>query len=66
VLLADYEAYADVFLAIVAVPSVVGEMSFAAWLLMVAAGRRAAPGAHPGSADFLAVTSGSAEARAGR
>jgi hypothetical protein len=42
-LLADYEASADLFLAIVAVPSVIGEMSFAVWLLLVAAGRRAAP-----------------------
>ena len=41
--LADYEASADLFLALVAVPSVVGEMSFAVWLLLVATGRRAAP-----------------------
>ncbi|MGB7448155.1 MAG: DUF4386 domain-containing protein [Ornithinimicrobium sp.] len=66
VLLADYEAYADVFLAIVAVPSVVGEMSFAGWLLLVAAGRRTVPGALAGPEDPHAVTSGSAEARAGR
>ena len=44
--LADYEAAANVFLAIVALPSVVGEMSFAVWLLLVATGRRAAPTAH--------------------
>ena len=42
-LLADYEASADLFLALVAVPSVIGEMSFAVWLLLVATGRRAAP-----------------------
>ncbi|MFZ2015362.1 MAG: DUF4386 domain-containing protein [Nocardioides sp.] len=41
--LADYEASADLFLALVAVPSVVGEMSFAVWLLLLATGRRAAP-----------------------
>ena len=43
VLLAEYEASADLFLALVAVPSVIGEMSFAVWLLLVATGRRAAP-----------------------
>ncbi len=32
-LLPDYEAAAGLFLALVAVPSVVGEMSFAVWLL---------------------------------
>ncbi len=42
-LLADYEAFADLFLALVAVPSVIGEMSLAVWLLLVATGRRAAP-----------------------
>ena len=41
--LADYEASADLLLAIVAVPSIVGEMSFAVWLLLVATGRRTAP-----------------------
>ena len=44
-LLADYEASAGLFVALVAVPSVVGEMSFAVWLLLVATGRRAAPAA---------------------
>ena len=43
--LPDYEASADLFLAVVAVPSVIGEMSFAVWLLLEAIGRRAAPGA---------------------
>ena len=33
--LADYEASADLLLAIVAVTSIVGEMSFAVWLLLV-------------------------------
>ena len=42
-LLADYEAFADLFLALVAVPSLIGEMSFAVWLLLVATGRRPAP-----------------------
>lgn len=44
--LADYEASADLFLAIVALPSVIGEMSFAVWLLLLAAGRRVSPTAH--------------------
>ncbi len=44
-LLADYEASADLFLAVVAVPSVIGEMSFTVWLLLVATGRRKPPGA---------------------
>ncbi len=43
--MADYEASAGLFLAVVAVPSVIGEMGFAVWLLLVATGRRAAPGA---------------------
>ena len=43
--LADYEASADLFLAIVALPSLIGEMSFAVWLLLVATGRRATPAA---------------------
>ncbi|MBY5958616.1 DUF4386 domain-containing protein [Membranicola marinus] len=33
-LLPDYEAYSPVFLALVAVPSIVGEMSLAIWLLI--------------------------------
>lgn len=32
-LLPDYETYASVFLALVAIPSIFGEMSFAVWLL---------------------------------
>lgn len=32
-LLADYEAYADLLLALVAVPAILGEMSFSVWLL---------------------------------
>jgi hypothetical protein len=32
-LLANYEAYSSIFLALVAVPSIVGEMAFAIWLL---------------------------------
>lgn len=34
ILLADYDAYSSVFLAIVAIPSVLGEMSLAVWLLI--------------------------------
>ena len=33
-LLPNYEEYASVFLALVAVPSIIGEMSFAIWLLV--------------------------------
>lgn len=33
-MLPDYEAYASLFLALVAVPSILGEMSFAVWLLL--------------------------------
>jgi len=38
--LVDYAAYADVMLPIVAIPSVIGELSFAVWLLVRASGRR--------------------------
>jgi hypothetical protein len=33
-LLPDYETYASIFLALVAIPSIVGEMSLAVWLLL--------------------------------
>lgn len=33
-LLPDYEAYASIFLALVAIPSIVGEMAFSIWLLV--------------------------------
>ena len=33
-LLQDYEAYSSIFLALVAIPSIVGEMSLAVWLLV--------------------------------
>ena len=33
-LLANYDAYADIFLALVAIPSIFGEMAFALWLLI--------------------------------
>ncbi len=33
-LLSDYKSYASVFLAFVAIPSILGEMSFAIWLLV--------------------------------
>ena len=42
-LLSDYQASADLFLVLVAVPSVIGELSFAVWLLLLATGRRAVP-----------------------
>ncbi|MBS43356.1 MAG: hypothetical protein CMH83_09390 [Nocardioides sp.] len=42
-LLVDYAAHADLFLAVVAVPSVVGELGLTFWLLGVALGRVAAP-----------------------
>jgi hypothetical protein len=50
--LVDYEASADLFLAIVALPSVIGEMSFAIWLLLLATGRRPTPIAHVTSAPL--------------
>ena len=42
-LLSDYEAYADLMLAVVAVPSVVAELWFTVWLALVATGRWPAP-----------------------
>lgn len=33
-MLPNYEAYSSIFLALVAIPSIVGEMSFAVWLLV--------------------------------
>ncbi|WP_367392478.1 DUF4386 domain-containing protein [Lewinella sp. LCG006] len=33
-LMADYQDYASIFLALVAIPSIVGEMSFSIWLLL--------------------------------
>jgi hypothetical protein len=33
-LLTDYETYGSIFLALVAIPSIIGEMSFAIWLLI--------------------------------
>lgn len=33
-MLKDYKAYSSIFLALVAIPSIVGEMSFAIWLLV--------------------------------
>ncbi|MPQ75881.1 DUF4386 domain-containing protein [Hydrogenovibrio sp. JE_KL2] len=33
-MLSDYETYASIFLALVAIPSIFGEMSFAIWLLI--------------------------------
>jgi hypothetical protein len=33
-LLPDYEDYGSLFLALVAIPSIMGEMSFAIWLLV--------------------------------
>lgn len=41
--LADYGAWAQVLLPLVAVPSVVGELALAVWLLLMATGRRAEP-----------------------
>jgi hypothetical protein len=41
--LADYESYAGLFLMLVAIPSVVAELSLTVWLLLVASGRRPAP-----------------------
>jgi len=33
-LLANYDEYSSIFLALVAIPSVIGEMSFSVWLLV--------------------------------
>ena len=33
-LLSDYDSYSSIFLALVAIPSIIGEMSFAIWLLI--------------------------------
>ncbi len=41
--LADYQAVADVFLVVVAVPSVVAELGLTVWLVLVATGRRPVP-----------------------
>lgn len=43
VAMADYESHASVFLAIVAVPSVLGELALTGWLLLVATGRAPVP-----------------------
>ncbi len=43
VVLAGYPSYADAFLAMVAVPSIVGELGVTVWLLLVASGRRPVP-----------------------
>jgi len=41
--LADYEAWSSTFLAIVGLPSIIGEFGLTIWLLRVATGRRPAP-----------------------
>ena len=33
-MLSDYEVYGSILLALVAIPSIIGEMSFAIWLLV--------------------------------
>ena len=45
IMLPDYENWSEVFLAMVAIPSILGEMSLLVWLGLIALGRRAAPGA---------------------
>lgn len=49
-LLSDYESYADGFLIMVAVPSVIAELGLTIWLL-ARAGRESAPGGQIGGAD---------------
>lgn len=56
--LSDYEAYADLMLAVVAVPSVVAELWFTVWLALVATGRRPAPSAR-GTGDYAERTTSS-------
>jgi len=34
IVLPNYEAYTSIFLALVAIPSILGEMSFSIWLLI--------------------------------
>lgn len=43
IVLSDYDAVAGVFLAVVAVPSVVAELGLTVWLVLVATGRRPVP-----------------------
>ncbi|GAB90814.1 DUF4386 domain-containing protein [Gordonia rhizosphera] len=52
--LADYASYADIFLPVVAVPSVVGELALTVWLLAVARGRRPVPTAGRGESPAKA------------
>ena len=54
IVLADYEAVSGAFLAMVAIPSVVAELSLTVWLLLVATGRRLAPA--PIASEMGAVT----------
>ncbi|MAU81968.1 DUF4386 domain-containing protein [Gordonia sp. Z-3] len=56
ILLADYASYADTFLVIVAVPSVVGELGLTVWLLRIAAHRTATPAATSLEAERVSTT----------
>lgn len=47
ILLRDYEAHAVLLLAVVAVPSILGELALTVWLFLVGAGKRPAPAAAP-------------------
>jgi len=47
VMLPDYQQYADAFLALVAIPSIIGELSLTVWLLRVGWGKREVPVCEP-------------------
>ncbi len=53
IVLSDYESWSSVFLALVAVPSVIAEMSLTVWLLLVATGRRRPPRPAPAPTSGL-------------
>ena len=53
--IADYAAYADLFLAMVAVPSILGELAFTLWLLRVGRGGRPLPTAPSAVPQALAT-----------
>lgn len=66
IVLADYTTYADIFLTLVAVPAVVGELGVTVWLLLVATGRRPAPASTQPAAGHQGAPAGSHQVRAGR
>ncbi|MDY6807689.1 MAG: DUF4386 domain-containing protein [Actinomycetota bacterium] len=55
ILITDYAAYADVFLAVVAVPSVIGEFGLTVWLLLIGAQRVAVPVARAAEPEHVSA-----------